>query len=105
MSDTLNQQNGGNAPQVGTSNYQSILSKNGQQPRNIYRGGNDDSTWGWYRLIDSGNIGSQSVNYATSAGTSTDCSKLNGLTIMKITRAAYNALETKDPNTLYVISD
>ena len=70
-----------------------------------YRGGNDDSTWGWYRLIDSGNIGSQSVNYATSAGTSTDCSKLNGLTIMKITRAAYNALETKDPNTLYVISD
>ena len=39
------------------------------------------------------------------SGTSTDCSKLNGLTIMKITRAAYNALATKDPNTLYVISD
>ena len=46
MSDTLNQQNGGNAPQVGTSNYQSILSKNGQQPRNIYRGGNDDNSSG-----------------------------------------------------------
>ena len=43
MSDTLNQQNGGVAPQVGTSNYQSILSKNGapQQNRNIYRSGND----------------------------------------------------------------
>jgi hypothetical protein len=33
-------------PQVGTSNYQSILSKNGQQPRNIYRGGNDPNSNG-----------------------------------------------------------
>lgn len=33
-----------------------------------YRGGNNDTTYGWYHLIDSNNIGQQSVNYATSAG-------------------------------------
>ena len=29
--------------------------------------------------------------------------KLSGLTIVKITQAEYEALETKDPNTLYLI--
>lgn len=28
----------------------------------------------------------------------------SGLTVQKITQAEYNALETKDPNTLYVIT-
>ena len=31
--------------------------------------------------------------------------KLSGLTIIKITQAEYDALETKDPNTLYLIID
>ena len=38
-------------------------------------------------------------------GTSTNADKVDGLHVVKITKAAYNALATKDPNTLYVISD
>lgn len=37
------------------------------------------TTWNsWVKIIDSGNIGSQSVNYATSAGTATNADKVDG---------------------------
>ena len=82
---------------VALGNY--VWARNGFQ-----KSGSTDS----YVLLGGGGhaaISGLSVNHASTADTSTDCSKLNGLTIIKITRAAYNALATKDPNTLYVISD
>ena len=61
----------------------------------IYHRSGSTTTWGnWLRFIDSGNIGSQSVNYATSAGSATSATSATNATNARYVIADNNA---KDP--------
>lgn len=80
----------------------------------------------WRTVIHSGNIGSQSVNYATSAGSATTASKLGSSTVGSAskpiylssgtptactlsfwsgTQAQYDAISSKDANTIYFVTE
>ena len=80
----------------------------------------------WRTVIHSGNIASQSVNYATSAGSATTASKLGSSTVGSAskpiylssgtptactlsfwsgTQAQYDAISSKDANTIYFVTE
>lgn len=70
----------------------------------------------WYEKTATGGGGGSDINVVQTTGTSTTDvmsqnavttvlnTRLGGLTLLPITQTAYDALATKDPNTLYVIT-